>query len=727
MTQKLSLLLTLVLFLLSCPLSLFALYLPERYDFAAINSDGVTIYYEILSSTTCELSYGPIGYPKHINIPATVTYNEKTYSVTQVDFFYFTESDVNSITIPSSVTSICWSLTYNDNLAFVTIDSDNPNYSSLDGVIFDKDQSTLIYFPPLKEGEYAIPNSVTSIGERAFTNSSLSSLTIPNSVTSISDFAFLRSSLTSITLPSGLTSIERGVFLNCGGLTSITLPSSLTSIGESAFYGCSSLTSITLPNSITSIGDGAFYRNSSLSSIINLQSVPFDATMEIMDWDEETGEEYPTKESIFSEISEKCILYVLPGCKEKYESEPGWNVFSQIVELTAEELVSNLNNTLYASDTDGRAGDEVSIPISMKNEVIATGYSFSLELPAAIDPNTVSIKKSTARKAGEVSLTKAVQTDGTIKVVAYTTDGQPFSGNNGEVATVAFNIPQDMPDGDYDIVVKNVEISQNGTAIKPNVPVTSKLLVEHYELGDANGDSDVSVSDLSVVVNYILDLENEVEVNVKAMDANKDGNVSVSDLSTIVNIILFDDPKGAATAKQRGENKVAFSSAPFCIAPGQEATLYLALANDADINAFQFDALLPDGLTCTGIQRTSRISSEHSISSSAVDDATRVLCYSPSNSAILDNAGTLVALTIKADELLMTGSYTMQLHDIEVVDARYGIHLDDMTIRFDVVDATVIETIHAPQAPVIRYDLMGRPISAPQGLYIENEHKNFIK
>ncbi|MDY5736746.1 MAG: leucine-rich repeat protein, partial [Candidatus Onthomorpha sp.] len=120
-----------------------------------------------------------------------------------------------------------------------------------------------------------IPNSVTSIGEFAFSYcSSLTSVTIPNSVTSIGNTAFYCSGLTSITIPNSVTSIGNNAFLGCSGLTSITIPNSVTSIGEWAFAQCSSLTSVTIGNSVTSIGDYAFYYCNSLTSIVSNAVVP---------------------------------------------------------------------------------------------------------------------------------------------------------------------------------------------------------------------------------------------------------------------------------------------------------------------------------------------------------------------------------------------------------------------------------------------------------------------
>ena len=147
-----------------------------------------------------------------------------------------------------------------------------------------------------------IPNSVTSIGDGAFSGcSGLTSVTIPNSVTSIGDEAFYGcseltsvtfnaekctkmgsysylvfigcTSLTSLTIGDRVTIIPNYAFYGCSGLTSVTIPNSVTSIGESAFSRCSGLTSVTIPNSVTSIGDGAFSGCSGLTSVTIPNSV----------------------------------------------------------------------------------------------------------------------------------------------------------------------------------------------------------------------------------------------------------------------------------------------------------------------------------------------------------------------------------------------------------------------------------------------------------------------
>ena len=193
-------------------------------------------------------------------------------SVTEIGVYAFKGcTSLTSITIPNSVTNIgdstfwgCSSLT----AIYVTVD--NKNYTSVNGVLFNKDKTALICYPAGKtDKSYKITNSVTSIGNYAFNGcSSLTSVTIPNSVTEIGGSAFVGcASLKSITMPNSVTSIGDMAFYKCSSLTSITIPDNVTSIGSSAFSDCSKLRSITIPNSVTSIGAWAFNGCTGLTAI----------------------------------------------------------------------------------------------------------------------------------------------------------------------------------------------------------------------------------------------------------------------------------------------------------------------------------------------------------------------------------------------------------------------------------------------------------------------------
>ena len=179
---------------------------------------------------------------------------------------------LKSISIPKSV--IC----LNGN-PFVDWDGKleclSPDFIYEDDVLFNENKSKIISFRNINIELYAIPDSVISIGDSAFSGCrSLSSIVIPNSVNSIGDSAFSGCcSLSSIVIPNSVNSIGDRAFSGCRSLSSIGIPDSVTNIGEGAFSGCSSLSSIVIPNSVTSIEKGAFYYCSSLSSIVIPDSV----------------------------------------------------------------------------------------------------------------------------------------------------------------------------------------------------------------------------------------------------------------------------------------------------------------------------------------------------------------------------------------------------------------------------------------------------------------------
>ena len=199
-------------------------------------------------------------------------------SVTSIgDGAFYDCTSLTSVTIPDSVTSIGDGAFYCcDSLTGIWVAEGNSHYSSdASGVLFDKNMTALIQCPGRFFGAYTIPDSVTSIDNRAFYScKSLTSVTIPNSVTSIGDGAFYKcDSLTSVTIPDGVTSIDWCAFSDCTSLTSVTIPDSVTSIDVCAFDGCKSLTSVTIPNSVTSIGDCAFRDCTSLTSVTIPDSV----------------------------------------------------------------------------------------------------------------------------------------------------------------------------------------------------------------------------------------------------------------------------------------------------------------------------------------------------------------------------------------------------------------------------------------------------------------------
>jgi hypothetical protein len=256
----------------------YAFSLCERLANIMMGNSVTSIREEAFNSTafasvTIPDSVTSIGYGAFDNARLTsVTIPD---SVTNIGSLAFSQSGLSSITIPNSVTSIedgafwlCGSLTA------ISVAVENPFYSSLNGVLFDKSQTTLIVYPNGLTGNYTIPSSITVIGDGAFEGCGLTSVTIPNSVTNIGDSAFSGcAGLTNVTIGNSVANIGNYAFDNCYNITSVTIPDSVTNLGDSAFNGCD-LTNVTLGSGVTTIGDDAFTYCVNLTSVYFLGNAP---------------------------------------------------------------------------------------------------------------------------------------------------------------------------------------------------------------------------------------------------------------------------------------------------------------------------------------------------------------------------------------------------------------------------------------------------------------------
>jgi hypothetical protein len=164
-----------------------------------------------------------------------------------MDEAFYSCASLTSVSIPASVTNIGnGAFLICSNLTAIGVDLLNLNYSSVDGVLFDKNRTALLEYPGGKAGTYIVPFGVTSIASGAFYNcASLTSIRMPGSVTSIGDWAFFScTSMTNVTMENGLARIREGAFRYCSNLTSVVLPGSVNLVCDGAFSSCVNLTAV---------------------------------------------------------------------------------------------------------------------------------------------------------------------------------------------------------------------------------------------------------------------------------------------------------------------------------------------------------------------------------------------------------------------------------------------------------------------------------------------------
>lgn len=181
-------------------------------------------------------------------------------------------SNLTNIAISENVISIEENVFFNcSRLKAINVAPENPNYTSFNGVLYDKQKTILIQAPGGLNGEYSIPSSVTNISTYAFYNcDSLTGILISPNVTKIEEYAFENcDNLTNIVIPPGVSSIEAYTFQGCSNLITVEIPDGITKIRPEAFSNCNNLTNIEIPSSVTKIEEKAFYNCPNLDIVID--------------------------------------------------------------------------------------------------------------------------------------------------------------------------------------------------------------------------------------------------------------------------------------------------------------------------------------------------------------------------------------------------------------------------------------------------------------------------
>ena len=414
--------------------------------------------------------------------------------------------------------------------------------------------------------------------------------------------------------------------------------------------------------------------------------------------------------------------------------------------FTVEEPVV-IVNTMEIADATVNAGEQVILSFNMKNDTDISCYQCDLYLPDGMSVATdnygnklinVSYERTTPSRH---RCSYSELPDGGIRILSYSTNNYTFIGNEGEVLTVTVNVDSDVDNGDYTVMLCNIEMTQPDETYYITELTTATVSVYTEIPGDINGDRYHTIADVQAIVNLIL--TGVKAVDYPKADVNGDNRISITDLQAIVNLVLYQKSYAAThgtakRAKRNYESENSLYIEPFSISAGEEKQVLIKLDNPSDaFSALQFDLYLPEGIDVATDNsslalgsRTDDFNHNHPMSAYQEDGALRVICYSNSSSEFSNTSGDVITITLTAAPDLVDGSYDIEIRNVEL--ARRDATADrpaDTTTRVSVDSWTGISDMADDGAEVEVYDVYGRKVTKAEkrGIYIVNGKKVFNK
>lgn len=474
------------------------------------------------------------------------------------------------------------------------------------------------------------------------------------------------------------------------------------------------------PNSVTSIGYHAFSGCSGLTEIYSMISEPY-ATI-----------------GCWYYVNKDIPLYVPVGSKSKYQTTDGWKDFTNIIELNV-----STENTLAMDNLTGYVGKTVTLPILMNNEQQITGLQFDLYLPEGI---TVAKKANgknditvTERMEEGYSLSNNSMDDGSVRVTGLSMESTPFTGNSGAIVNVELQVDESVAEGNYQIQVKNIILSDvNGVAHKP-ATASCELTVKSYIPGDVDNSGDININDAVCIVNYILNKPNAKFIP-EAADLDGSGDININDAVVLINKYILKKanakamkaPRRAATSTDNYLSLGAIS-----IKPGETKTVSVEMTNTEGIQGLQCSIDLPEGLSFAtksngkiDIANDADRGDGFTLSSSLQEDGSLTVArVNFEGDSYYGNSGTIFTFKIKADENMAAGEYEIKVRDI-VLSSGVAIKPSDATGKVTVEGSSSgLQQIDADgnQSDSI-YNLNGQRVNNPsRGIYIVNGRKVMVK
>lgn len=637
-------------------------------------------------------------------------------SVTSIGERAFNDcSGLTSVNIPITVSSI-------GNNAFsgcsginqIIVESGNPIYDSRENCnsIIKTQTNTLITGCK----NTVIPTTVTSIGSEAFSGrSGLTNVNIPNSVITIGNSAFSGcTGLTSVTIPNSVTSIGSQVFSGCSNMTNVVIGKSTETIGDGAFLRCPRIAKVTSLNNVPPSCDANLFNDKvyihavlyvpdvsvseyimtdgwgpfihvegiETSDIVLANSVTLDRQNMIIgvgttsrliatvlpDSTTNKAITWASSNPAVATVDDNgLVTAIAPGSAIiTVMTTDGSNLCASCTVETFNDM-SQYGNYLSMSDTAVFHGETIVIPVKMTNSESIISFQTDIFLQEGLEllkEDGEYIIDPSERMTRTHSIMSNQLPDGSIRVLCYSSNYKPFTGNSDDLFYLTVKVA-DNAEGGYTIQLKNTLLTNSDFVDLAAPDLAATVNVKAYLLGDANNSGLVTVGDVVTTAQYVL-LLNPLPFNFEAADVNFDGNITVGDVSRIAWMVLNPTAYAPMRAPALWCNGDRMSGEGVTLMAGETRTVSILLDNETEYTAFQMDLTLPEGLTASNFQLTSRAGS-HAFDVNAIDgDKLRALCYSPAIEVIDGHSGALLTFDVTATDIV-EGS--IMVDGIEMVTA----------------------------------------------------------
>lgn len=537
---------------------------------------GTNVFWEY-NKQTCNLRFYGTGastknadkpwyrYSSRIN---TVTIEEGVKTIPQNSLY---STKITSIHFPSTFTELYGSTLPRGLLTQIEVAAGNAVYSDGGGhnLLIHRATNKILYSGI--ENSY-IPDGIVTIGDYSFVGNKAKSIILPNSVTTIGYSAFNKAALQELYIPESVRSIYYNSFVSCNDIMSVivdknnqtfdsrdncnalirtadneiilfgkttVIPSSVTSISKYGYFGNQDNATLYIPNNIT--------RTNSIMNVnrsVKVVRIPTDFTSKVSEFlfDKYIDRLYvgPSASLGNYRMMQMKTLYVPQGCIEAYSSDTEWSKFEVIAEYCDPTTLAQLGTMLYTADVSTRRGEQVRVPLLLKNEQAIDGFSAKIELPVGVVPSNVShddpVVDFDSQRCTSNWSTEATWSGGVLTLHCQTQDDAIEPGE-GIVGYLLLDITLDAQGGNQMLQLQDLSL----TTASGNVallPFVSSFAISHFLAGDVNQDGQVDQADVDGIAAHIMGNTPGRFVEQLA-DPNRDGKISVADVACDVEKIDY--------------------------------------------------------------------------------------------------------------------------------------------------------------------------------------------